>query len=127
MDEDLKDALLTALDDISGSITVMGKGHVISDRIDVNISRRMLENEPLGLKVCDVVTVKLDDDIPAELIQARLTISDCVDIHCSREQEDAVNTVSSDIVEIVTGEGSDALKKAEEPGTQMINSAHYVM
>ena len=42
----------------------------------------------------------LDEDIPGEMILEKLSISDCMEVRCTPEQEAAVAAVSEDVLAI---------------------------
>ena len=98
----------------------------------------MLEQQPLGIDVCDCGIVKIADDIPKELIVERLHIEDCGVVKCCEELEDAVTMICTDCGSIGTAEGEDGMgigdmlkdamggiKGALE--TKVINAADYVL
>lgn len=143
VDESLRDLLLEKAEHLSGTIK-SPRGRVISDQLSAKISRWLLEKEPKGISVTDCVTVKIDTDIPNDLILERLHLSDCVSVTCSEEQEAAVGAVSEDVVQIgrssFGGIGNlveNAMNAAfgdsgpENLGdllsVKMVNNAHYVM
>ncbi len=120
---ELKELLLEKASQIDGDI-IIKKGRYISDKVNLRISKAMLELEPDGIQVEDCVTVKLDADIPGELILKNLSLRDCVIIHCTPEQEDMLHLVSEDVGRIETGE-----EKEEKPSDidPMINATEYVL
>ncbi len=140
--KDLKDLLLEKAEEIGGEIRVK-KGCYLSDKLSLRITRKMLEQEKDGVQAEDCVTVKLDEDIPNDLIQERLSLHSCVTVRCTPEQEDAVNLICQDVVSIRTGEAD---KEGEEDAlgiggmvksvfgtakemldTKMINAGDYVL
>ncbi len=138
---ELKDLLLEKAEEIGGAITVK-KGRYLSDKISLRISKTMLQQEPEGVQVEDCVTLKLDEDVPNELILERLSLRSCVTVCCTPEQEDAVTLIGEDIVSIRTGaedetEGDSmgigqAVKAAlgigrEKLDTKVINAGDYAL
>ncbi len=137
---ELKDLLLEKAYEIAGAVKVK-KGRYLRDKISLRISRAMLEQEKEGIEAEDCVDVKLDADIPGSLIRERLSLRECVTIHCTPEQEDAVSMVSEEVVSIHTGaqdEDSDGqgfgklIKSALGVGkelldTKVINAGDYIL
>lgn len=132
---DLKQLLLEKAHNIEGDVKA-AKGRVLSDKMTIRVSRKLLEQEPDGILVTDCMTAVLDEDIPSELIYERLTITDCMKVKCTPEQETAVGAVSSDVMTIgdnqeESGIGNmvkDALGMGKELlTTKIINAADYVL
>ncbi len=134
-----KEKLLQVLTEISGEVKIAKpKGAVLEDRPFVTVTRWMLEQQPLGIDVSDCATVTIADDIPKELIVERLHIEDCVIVKCSKELEDAVAMICTDVAQIRSGKDEDgmgvgAMLKNIMGGvkgaldTKMINAAEYVL
>lgn len=132
---DLKAKLMEVLTEIDGDIEVP-KGRRMGDKITVRISKWMLEQEADGICVSDCMTVKIDPDVPKELILERLSISDCKKVECAPEQEDALSAVCEDVMTIGSGGDDmgvgDMVKGAlggfkDLLNTKMVNAADYVM
>lgn len=132
---DLKQLLLEKAHNIEGDVKA-AKGRVLSDKMTIRVSRKLLEQEPDGILVTDCMSAVLDEDIPSELIYERLTITDCIKVKCTPEQETAVGAVSSDVMTIgdnqeESGIGNmvkDALGMGKELlTTKIINAADYVL
>lgn len=137
--EEWKSKLLEVLTDIQGNVKVpkMPRGRRMTDKMTVRISKWMLEKEADGISVSDCMTVKVDPDIPREMIMERLTITDCMKVECAPEQEDALGAVCEDVLTIGSGGEDDmgvgAMVKEALGGvkdllnTKMVNTADYVM
>ena len=99
---ELKGKLMEVLTEIEGDVKVVRppKGRRINDKMSLKISRWMLEQEKDGIHVCDCMKVTLDEDIPADMILEKLSISDCMEVKCSPEQEAAVGMVCEDVMAI---------------------------
>lgn len=133
---ELKDLLVEKAEVITGDIKVM-RGRYMSDKMSVRISKWMLEQETDGLSVSDCMKVKIDEDIPNELILERLSISDCTKVECTPEQETVLAAVCEDVMKIGSGGDEDtgigdmiedALSGAKErPDTKVINAGDYVL
>ena len=135
----LKDKLMEAITEISGDVEVVkaAKGRRIEDKMSVRISKWMLEQEPDGIAVSDCMTVKIDEDIPKELILQKLTIRDVMTVKCAPEQEDVLAAVCGDVMTIGQGDGEDTgiggmINQAlggigDLLNTKMINAGDYVM
>lgn len=135
--DELKEQLVETAEAITGDIKVM-RGRYLNDKISVRISKWMLEQEAEGLNVSDCVTVKIDGDIPNELILERLSISDCVTVECTPEQEAALAMVCEDVVTVGEdgGDGDmgigDMIKGVlggakEFLDTKIVNAGDYVL
>ncbi len=100
--EEMKARLLAVLTQIDGDVKVVKppKGKQIEDKMNLRISKWLLEQAPDGIHVSDCVRVALDGDIPNEMILEKLSFSDCVEIKCSEAQEPAVAAVAEDVVAI---------------------------
>lgn len=134
-----KDKLLAVLTEISGEVKIAKpKGATLEDKPIVKITKWMLEQQPLGIDVCDCGIVKIADDIPKELIVERLHIEDCGVVKCCEELEDAVTMICTDCGSIGTAEGEDGMGigdmlKDAMGGikgvleTKVINAADYVL
>lgn len=127
-----KRKLLQTLTEISGEVRIEKvKGVTLEDKPFVKITRWMLEQQPMGIDVCDCAFVKIADDIPKELIVERLHIEDCAIVKCSEELEDAVTMICTDVAQIGGAEGEDGMgiggmiKGALD--TKVINAADYVL
>ena len=133
-----KEKLLAVLAEISGEVKIAKpKGATLEDKPIVKITKWMLEQQPLGIDVCDCAVVKIADDIPKELITQRLHIEDCGVVKCCEELEDAVTMVCTDVGHI-GAEGNDEqgvgdMIKGALGGikgmldTKVINAAEYVL
>lgn len=133
-----KEKLLAVLTDITGEVKIVKpKGATLEDKPIVKITKWMLEQQPLGIDVCDCAVVIIADDIPKEMIVERLHIEDCGVVKCCEEQEDAVTMVCVDVGHVgPDGEDSmgvgDMLKDAiggmkNALETKVINAADYVL
>lgn len=95
------------IDAAYNALCVMG-GTVLTDRIDVNVDRTMLEQAEDGLSLTDCVNVKIAKDVPPELLRERLiSITDCVNVFCTGEQQGAVELVATDVDNIGGEDGSE--------------------
>ncbi len=137
--EENRPALLEILTECSGEIKVekYTNRRVIEDKMTLRISRWLLEQEPEGIHVRDCMKLILDTDISGELILDKLSVSDCMKIQCTPEQEPALGMVCEDVFSI--GENDDdkmgiggMLKTAlagagEVLNTKVINAGDYVL
>lgn len=138
VEESLRDLLLEKAE-VSGDI-YSPKGRVICNQITARISRWLLEKEPKGIYVENCAAVKLDSDIPSDLILERLNILNAASVSCTEEQEPAVGAICVNCAAIGSNGVSsimDMVKaKIEETtggglggllNTKVINSDYYVM
>ncbi|WP_029232270.1 hypothetical protein [Butyrivibrio sp. VCB2006] len=84
----------------------VSKGIVMEDMAMASLDRAALEAAPQGILVRDCALLKIDKDVPSELIRQRLKIRDCAKVSCSPEQKSAVSSVSKDVAFI----GGDSIK-----------------
>ena len=136
---ELKDKLRAVLTEITGEVKIAKpKGATLEDKPVVKITKWMLEQQPLGIDVCDCAIVKIADDIPKELIVERLHIEDCAVVKCSEELEDAVTMICTEVAQIGNKEDEDGMGigdmlKGAMDGikgvleTKVINAANYVL
>lgn len=137
--QELKEKLLAVLTEISGEVKIAKpKGATLEDKPFVKITKWMLEQQPMGIDVCDCAIVKIADDIPKELIVERLHIEDCAVVKCSEELEDAVTMICTDVAQIGSAEGEDGMGIGDmikdalggikgALDTKVINAADYVL
>lgn len=123
--EQLRDLLLEKAE-IEGKVTVRTpfRGREVCDVPNLRITKWMLEHEKEGLLARDCAAVKLDADIPNELILERLQLVDCASIRCSSEQEGAVSLICQDCASISTGDTAEKTDPEEE-NTVKINASNY--
>ena len=108
--QDLKEKLISVLTEISGEVKIAKpKGAILEDKPIVKITKWMLEQQPMGIDVCDCAVVKIADDIPKELIVERLHIEDCGVVRCCEELEDAVTMICTDCGAVGSAEGEDGM------------------
>lgn len=130
--------LLLEKAEIQGEIkTTDRKGRTLQDMPFLKITKWMLEQEPKGLHVEDCLKIRLDKDIPNDLILDRLTICDCGNVLCSPAQEGAVAMVCEDVMKISKEEDREvgaggliqgALRGARKLlDTKVVNAGDYVL
>ena len=108
--QDLKEKLVAVITEISGEVKIAKpQGASLGDRPFIKITKWMLEQQPLGIDVCDCAVVKIADDIPKELIVERLHIEDCGVVKCSAEQEDAISMICTDVGQIGSAGNEDGM------------------
>ena len=137
--QELKEKLLAVITEISGEVKIAKpKGATLEDKPIVKITKWMLEQQPLGIDVCDCAIVKIADDIPKELIVERLHIEDCGVVRCCEELEDAVTMICTDCGAVGSAEGEDGMGIGDmikdalggikgALDTKVINAADYVL
>ena len=134
-----KEKLLNVLTEISGDIKITKpKGAILQDKPFVKISKWMLEQQSIGLEICDCAIVEIADDIPKDLIVERMHIEDCAVVKCCQELKDAITMICTDVGQIVDSVGDnitgfDDLIKTVTGGvnslleTKVIKAADYVL
>lgn len=129
-----KERLLEKAEEITGEVEVL-KGLLLKDKLSLRISRELLERETKGVWAEDCVRVKIDPDVPEELLLERLTLRDCVMVYCTAEQETAIGAISTDVVNVYTeadekatmGGLLDGVKGILDLDTKVINAGDYVL
>ena len=88
--------------EIGGNVNIIRKpkGRIMCDKMSLKISKWLLEQEPDGIHVADCMKVTLDEDIPCDMILEKLSISDCMEVKCTPEQEAAVAAIAGDVMAI---------------------------
>lgn len=121
-------------------ITV-ARGIVMEDMSIASLDRATLEKAALGILVRDCALLKIDKDVPADLIREKLKVRDCAKISCTYEQRAAVSSVSRDVAFIGSrgirsilgtflGNDTPALEYQQEPSvfiedSKSINAEYY--
>ncbi len=116
-------------------------GIVMEDMPIASLDRETLESATEGIMVRDCALLRLDRNIPNDLIRQRLKIRDCAKVTCSEEQKGAVSSVSSDVAFIgsssvksllgsLFGSGVEESEVSSEPSafeddTKYINAEYY--
>lgn len=138
--ERLKELLLEKAD-IEGDVKVpkTHRGRYICDKINFRVSKWMLEQEKDGICLEDCINVVIDEDVPNELILERLSITDCVSVKCTSEQESAVSMICEDVVAVggnseeTAGMSIGEIVRASLGGsdkhaaTKVVNTSDYVL
>lgn len=99
---ELKEKLMGVITEIGGNVNIIRKpkGRIMCDKMSLRISKWLLEQEPDGIHVADCMKVTLDEDIPCDMILEKLSISDCMEVKCTPEQEAAVAAIAGDVMAI---------------------------
>ena len=133
----LDESCRESFDKIGGKCTnlVVLSGFTLTDRPIVSIDKSTLDNHPEGVAIRDCALVKLDKDIPADLIRERLKISDCAKVNCSNDQKAAVTEVSLDVALISSGGFANSITNllfgnvssaaTPEDDTKYVNADYY--
>lgn len=137
---ELKEMLMEIPGEIVGDIKVIkkSKGRVVSDQMNLTVTKWLLEQSVHGLHIEDVMTVKIAEDVPKELILERLSICDVMTVRCSDDQKDALTAVCEDVMTIGSDEQADSLgigdtvkaalgAAADMLNTKVVNCSEYVM
>lgn len=96
---------LSAINAKCDKLTVT-QGKTMEDMAIAHLDRATLEAAAGGLLVRDCALLRIEKDIPSELIRQRLRVRDCAKVTCSSEQKAAVSSVSRDVALI----GTDSVK-----------------
>ncbi len=120
---------------------IVTHGIVMEDMPIANLDRETLESATEGIMVRDCALLRIDRNVPPDLIRQRLKIRDCAKVTCSEEQKGAVSSVSSDVAFIgsssvkslfgsLFGSGVEETEIHSEPSafeddTKYINAEYY--
>jgi hypothetical protein len=85
---------------------IVNQGKVMEDMAIAHLDKATLESAVGGLVVRDCALLRIEKDVPPELIRQRLKVRDCAKITCTSEQKAAVSSVSRDVALI----GTDSVK-----------------
>lgn len=115
-----------------GKLNVIREGKnaaCICDIPEVIVTRQLLESCPQELRISDCAQVRVDPDIPPELLGRIRLIEDCGDIRCSREQQAILQLVCSDIGTFSDSAAFDGETPKTEKGylVTKVNCASYVL
>lgn len=103
----------------------------ITDRVQLFIDNRMLNENPGGITVIDCVDVNIAEDASPELLLERLELRDCVNIRCSPEQRSAVEQIADAVHIDDSGKSPEGLLGNLMPGSnssqdvKIVNAASY--
>lgn len=124
--EDMQDLLLEKAE-IGGILQVRNpfRGHRISEKVSLRLSKWMLEQEPNGIWAEDCAIVTVDEDIPNQLILDKLHLVECGVVRCGDGQESALAMVSEDCG--VIGKEDDPLEPEKDPDTVSVNAGTYTL
>lgn len=81
----------------------------ITDKVQLCIDNRMLNDNPGGITVIDCVNVNIAEDASPELLLERLELKDCVNIRCFPEQRSAVEQIADAVHIDDSGKSSEGL------------------
>lgn len=109
------------------------RGKCLENKIRVEITPLMLQNEPEGILVRNAVEVTLSPELTPEQIGEFLQFENCAKIKCSREQKSFVQFVSNNVADISAGEDEDEDIRRESGAsvleklmnTKVINADYY--
>ena len=122
----IQDLLLEKAREITGQVKKTMKGRCVSGKSNFCVTGWLLEQETDGLHVCDCAQVKIDRDIPGELLLKRLTITDCAVVNCSQDQRSIVGAISDNVAAISSGDALATEEPREKQEKCVINCMEYV-
>lgn len=104
----------------------------LTDRPVIKVNNAMLQQYAGGLRIEDCAKVTLAPDLSPTDILARLAISDCAIVRCTKDQEDAVHMIARDVA-MIQSDGGETDRSAspldtlfgQEGDTQIINAIEY--
>lgn len=124
--EEHQEMLLEKAREITGQVKKTMKGRCVSGKSNFCVTGWLLEQEADGLHVCDCAQVKIDRDIPGELLLKRLTITDCAVVNCSQDQRSIVGAISDNVAAISSGDALATEEPREKQEKCVINCMEYV-
>lgn len=109
----------------AGSIRVL-RGHLLQGLPRLQVDKDLLERFPEGVACVDCVKVLLSPELEPDTIAKKLTLCDCVEVSCTRLQQNAVNAVAQDVVHIALTDAPHE-EDEEDAGTVRVNATEYVL
>lgn len=111
------------------------KGRIIEDQLKLRLDKALFALSPEGIHVKNCVKVTLAEDIPYSTILNDLVLENCVNIHCTPQQESAVSIISKNCAHINTGTENHETDSDEDTpeasidftNTKLVNADSYVM
>ncbi len=79
---------------------VFTKGRHISTKALIVVDERMLETAPDGVEIVNSALVKVEKDVDPELIIEKLSVKNCAQVFCSKEQKSALHLVCKNVAKI---------------------------
>lgn len=79
---------------------IFTKGRHISTKALIVVDERMLETAPDGVEIVNSAMVKVEKDVNPELIIERLSVKNCAQVFCSKEQKSALHLVCKNVAKI---------------------------
>lgn len=104
-------------------------GTLLTDRSSVRLTRALLEGAQRGLSVVSCADVKVDEDVPAELLREKLvSIIACARVVCTEEQCAVIEPLAQKAALIGPEKENDqGGSEDDDPNTVKISAAFYTL
>lgn len=111
--------------DIEYDTLEIKKGKSFNNTAKVVIDQFLMEHQPEGIKVVNVLNVHIAPEITADVILEKMRFVNCAEIYCTRQQESAVAAVSINVRHI----GEERNKENEDHcnDARFINAEYHIM
>lgn len=111
------------------------EGRLFENKGSVLVDKSLLENSPKGVRIQNVATVNIAEDVNQELILDKLQIKNCATVFCGKQQESAIGAVSQNVARVAVSQNVAKVEEKEEennsfkemPMVKVINAETYVM
>lgn len=80
------------------------KGRHVSTKALIVVDERMLEASPDGVEIGNCAVLKVDKNVKPELIMEKLSVKNCAQVFCSKEQKSAMHLVCKNVAKIIDWE-----------------------
>lgn len=80
------------------------KGRHVSTKALIVVDERMLEASPDGVEIGNCAVLKVDKNVKPELIMEKLSVKNCAQVFCSKEQKSALHLVCKNVAKIIDWE-----------------------
>lgn len=81
-------------------LEISWEGRTLENKASIRIDKSLLESTPEGVRVRNIATIKVAEDVTPQLIMDRLSIANCAKISCSEEQESAIAAIAQNVAKI---------------------------
>lgn len=123
---DLEDRL-NAMDVTYEHLYVVG-GTLLMSRPNAHLTRALLEDARRGLSIVSCADVRVDEDVPVELLREKLvSIVACAKVVCTEEQRAVIEPLAQDVASIGPKEEKKNDTQAKDSNTVKVAGAYYTL
>lgn len=104
------------------------KGKTLKNKVNVTVSRSMLESCEDGIQLHNCAFVQIAEDIGVQSILELLNVENCACVRCTPEQKSAVELIGRNIAVIRTEDGGGILDEMQKwKNVKTVNADRYVL